>query len=130
MNLTNFLLPPRPSHRHTNLKRTCLMVLVAVLVMQIGSFQPVHAAEMEEQSGPSQLVTGAACFIVTPVYGAFKLAFAGLGAIVGGLTWTFTGGDEQAAQRIWDASLKGTYIITPDHLRGKESVEFLGSSDA
>ena len=126
MDKPNLLLPPH----HSYLKRTWLVVLLAFVVIQFGSYQPVHAAEMEEDTGSSQLLTGAACFILTPVYGAFKLVFAGTGAIVGGLAWTFTGGDEEAAQKIWDASLKGTYIITPDHLRGKESVEFVGSSDA
>lgn len=126
MDKPNLLLPPP----HSYLKRTCLVALLAVLVMQFGSYQPVHAAEMAEDTGTSQLLTGAACFILTPVYGAFKLAFAGTGAIVGGLAWTFTGGDEKAAQKIWDASLQGTYIITPDHLKGKKSVEFVGSSDA
>jgi len=130
MSKPNLLLPPITSHHHSYLKRTCMVVVFAFLVIQFGSFQPVHAAELEEDTGTSQLLSGAACFILTPVYGAFKLAFAGAGAIVGGLAWTFTGGDEEAAQKIWDASLKGTYIITPDHLNGKESVEFVGSSDA
>ena len=86
---------------------------------------PAYADEQTE-TGTSQLVTGAACFIVTPVYGAFKLVYAGLGGIAGGLTWVFTGGDSKAAQKVWDASLKGTYIITPDHLKGKKSINFVG----
>lgn len=130
MDKPNLLLRPIASHHHSYLKRTCLAVLLTFLFIQLGSIQPVHAAELEEETGTSQLLSGAACYILTPVYGAFKLAFAGAGAIVGGLAWTFTGGDEEAAQRIWDASLKGTYIITPDHLSGKESVEFVGPSGA
>ena len=130
MKKPNILFRSLTSHHHSYLKRTCLVVLLTFLCIQFGSFQSVHAAEMEKETGTSQLVTGAACFFLTPVYGAFKLAFAGAGAIVGGLAWAFTGGDEEAAQRIWDASLKGTYIITPDHLSGQESVEFVGSSDA
>ncbi len=75
---------------------------------------------------PINWLQGAACFLLTPVYGAFKLAYAGAGAIAGGLTWVFTGGDQRAAQKVWDASLKGTYIITPDHLRGRKQINFIG----
>lgn len=114
------------SKGQVSLRRGLKPVFFAVVIAVLASFQPVQAAEQEEPSGTSQLVTGAACFILTPVYGAFKLAFAGAGAIVGGLTWVFTGGDDQAAQRVWDASLKGTYIITPDHLAGDKQVHFVG----
>lgn len=105
----------------------CLsLILAAGLILSL-PLAPVHAAE-EESSGTSDFVTGAACFVITPVYGAFKLAFAGAGILIGGLTWVFTGGDEEAAQRVWDASLKGTYIITPEHLAGEKPIVFVGST--
>ena len=72
------------------------------------------------------MLSGAACLIITPVYGAFKLAYAGLGALGGGLTWIFTGGDDRSAQKIWDSSMKGTYLITPEHLRGNKPINFVG----
>ena len=102
--------------------------LLAVLMLCGLLLTPSAYAANEAQSGTSQLVTGAACFIVTPVYGAFKLAFAGVGSVVGGLTWIFTGGDYYAAKKVWDASQKGTYIITPDHLSGKKPIEFVGQT--
>lgn len=86
------------------------------------------APSAQAQSGTSEFVTGAACFIVTPVYGAFKLAYAGIGTIAGGLTWLFTGGDYYSAKKVWDASQKGTYIITPEHLNGSRPIEFVGST--
>ena len=102
-----------------------IMVLFILVFCTVITAPPANANEKTE-TGTSQLVTGAACFIVTPVYGAFKLVYAGAGAIAGGLTWVFTGGDGKAAQKVWDASLKGTYIITPDHLRGKKAINFVG----
>lgn len=87
---------------------------------------PLHA-QYEEPTEPGyDLATGAACFLITPVYGAFKLAFAGLGALTGGLTWIFTGGDTETAQRIWTTSLGGDYIITPAHLAGHKPIRFTG----
>jgi len=87
---------------------------------------PRSDASEYTDSGANQLATGAACFLLTPVYGAFKLVYAGVGAIAGGLTWVFTGGDQRAAQKVWDASLKGTYVITPEHLRGRKQINFVG----
>lgn len=105
------------------------MVMIAALTLHIMAAPMVQAAEVEESSGTADLVTGAACFVLTPVYGAFKLAFAGAGIIIGGLTWVFTGGDDQAAQRVWDASMKGTYIITPEHLSGEKPIIFVGPTE-
>ena len=100
--------------------------LLALLMLCGLLMAPSAYARHESQSGPAQLAAGAACFIVTPVYGAFKLVYAGLGTVAGGLTWLFTGGDTYSAKKVWDASQKGTYIITPDHLNGTKPIEFVG----
>lgn len=108
--------------------RRAPLVIMIVTFLSLAPVNPANLrAENDTRTGTSQLVTGASCFLLTPVYGAFKLAFAGTGAIIGGFTWLFTGGDEGAAQKVWDSSLKGTYVITPDHLSGEKPVEFIGS---
>ena len=71
----------------------------------------------------------AAAGLLTIPYFACKAAFAIGGGIVGGLTYAFTGGDETAAKRVWTTSMYGTYIITPDHLRGDKPIRFLGVAD-
>jgi hypothetical protein len=63
---------------------------------------------------------------VTPVYGAFKLAFATVGVVVGGFTWLFTGADVESAQKVWDTTIKGTYVISPAELTGDRPIEFTG----
>ncbi|RMH36387.1 MAG: hypothetical protein D6690_05950 [Nitrospirae bacterium] len=114
----------------TLVRTSCVtLILIAALTFHIMTVPMVQAAEIEDSSGTADLVTGAACFLLTPVYGAFKLAFAGAGIIIGGLTWVFTGGDDQAAQRVWDASMKGTYIITPEHLSGEKPIVFIGPTE-
>jgi len=118
MDMMNLFKPAVPGKRFSAVLLTALMLWGLLLAPN------VHAAQA--QSGTSQLVTGAACFIATPVYGAFKLAFAGVGSVIGGLTWVFTGGDYYAAKKVWDASQKGTYIITPEHLSGAKPIEFVG----
>jgi hypothetical protein len=71
----------------------------------------------------------AAAALSTILYLPFKAAFAIGGGIVGGLAYAFSGGNEQAAKSIWNTSLYGTYVITPEHLRGDRPVRFLGVAD-
>ena len=66
----------------------------------------------------------------TLLYFPLKAVFAISGGIVGGLAYAFSGGNEQAAKSIWDTSLYGTYILTPDHLQGNRPIRFLGVADS
>ncbi len=68
----------------------------------------------------------AASAVATILYFPFKAAFAIGGGIVGGLTYAFTGGNESAAKSVWQTSMYGTYVITPEHLAGDKPVRFLG----
>lgn|SRR5574341_1108053 len=105
-----------------------LIVIVLLCVLSQGFFISPAIAEESGGSGASDLLVGASCLVIGVPYTAFKLAFAGLGAIFGTFTYALTGGDEQAAQKVWDPSLRGTYIITPEHLKGEKRVEFVGKS--
>jgi hypothetical protein len=62
------------------------------------------------------------------VYFPAKLVYATLGGIVGGFTYALTGGDLDTAKEVWEPSFYGTYVITPDHLKGNEPVRFFGVS--
>jgi hypothetical protein len=70
-----------------------------------------------------------ASWALTIPYIAAKSAFALTGAIVGGVGYVFSGGNQDTAKAVWTTSICGTYIIRPAHLRGQEPVEFLGKSD-
>jgi len=77
-------------------------------------------------SAGMQVAAGLSNFLYLPL----KLAFAIGGGIVGGLTYAFSGGNEKAAMPVWETSLYGTYIITPDHLQGNRPIRFLGVADS
>jgi len=69
---------------------------------------------------------GVSSFFLTIPYGLTKVVYATLGGIIGGFTYALTGGNDRAAKAVWDSSLRGTYVITPDHLKGDKAVRFLG----
>jgi hypothetical protein len=110
------------------LRRYIMIVLLCALGQ--GFFISPAIAEETGGSGTSDLLMGASCLVVGVPYTAFKLTFAGLGAIFGTFTYALTGGDEEAAKKVWDPSLRGTYIITPEHLKGEKRVEFVGKNTA
>ena len=83
-------------------------------------------AEDTTPGTPSGAGLQAASWILTVPYGAAKVAFAILGGIVGGLTWALSGGNSEAAKSVWTTSMYGTYVITPEHLKGDKPIRFLG----
>jgi len=84
------------------------------------------AKEERSQDSASEAGLGAASVLLSIPYGAVKVAYAILGGITGGFTYALTGGNLKAAEAVWDTSLRGTYIITPEHLRGEKQIRFFG----
>lgn len=95
------------------------------------SQEPLPAAASDTEGGSaSSAGMGAAAGLSTLLYLPLKAAFAIGGGVVGGLAYAFSGGNENAAKSIWTTSMYGTYIITPDHLRGDKPIRFLGVPEA
>jgi hypothetical protein len=87
---------------------------------------PVNSSEGGSASSAGMQAAAAVSSIL---YFPFKAVFAIGGGIVGGLAYAFSGGNTEAAKSIWTTSMYGTYIITPDHLRGDKPIRFLGVAD-
>ncbi len=105
----------------------CMVSLTPSAWSQEAAPQP--ASDSAEGGNASSAGMGAAAGLSTLVYLPLKAAFAIGGGIVGGLAYAFSGGNEAAAKSIWTTSMYGTYIITPDHLRGDKPIRFLGVAD-
>ena len=125
-------------HVFTSTGSTPLFRLVAIgLVVALCTILTVPAAWSQETTPPtssdsteggsaSSAGMGAAAGLSTILYLPLKAAFAIGGGLVGGLAYAFSGGNETAAKSIWTTSMYGTYIITPEHLRGDKPIRFLG----
>ena len=55
-----------------------------------------------------------------------KVCYAVLGGTTAGLAYAFTFGDQQVTSILWDASVKGDYIVTPAMAEGDQPVRFKG----
>jgi len=101
--------------------RTCLLAIGTAALLAAPAHAEGEAASMSKEAG-----LGAGSAIASLVYAPVKLVYATGGLVVGGLAWAFSGGDSEVAGVILTPSVRGDYVVTPEQLRGKRSVEFFG----
>ena len=102
-------------------KRVIAAVIVAMMVCQIVMISSVRA-----ESAASEAGIGIGAFFATLLYTPTKIVYAILGGLAGGAAYGFSAGDEVAACRVWTPSFRGTYVLTPAHLRGEKPIRFAG----
>ncbi len=106
-----------------------MAVVMAVMLCHV-TVMPVATAFAKEEGSAetteSQGGMGIASVLASIPYGLAKVCYALVGGIVGGFTYVLSGFDEKPAKKVWDASIRGDYVITPDHLRGDKPVRFVG----
>ena len=94
-------------------------------------YQPFQSEKLDQavpgrdSSLGLQITSGTLSVLYLP----FKATYALLGGFFGGLAYVLTAGDETVTHAIWDASVGGTYWLTPQHLRGNQPVHFMGQSN-
>lgn len=106
-----------------------ILAFCGLTLVPAGWAESAGQASREERSRISASETGleVASLILTVVpYGPFKLVFAIVGGVIGGMTFVFSAGNTEAAKSVWYTTVYGTYVLTPDHLRGDKPVRFLG----
>jgi len=76
---------------------------------------------------------GAMTYVGTVVanipYFPAKVLFAGLGAATSGAAYVLTVGLNEPSNAIWDAAVKGNYVLTPAMIEGRQSVHFVGTAE-
>ena len=105
---------------------TCSIAMLGAPVLAQESNSASTAPVSSGDASASGVGIQAGSALATIVYFPLKLAFAIGGGVVGGLAYGFSGGSEQTAKNIWIPSMYGTYIITPDHLKGDKPIRFFG----
>ncbi len=76
------------------------------------------------ESAAQDVAYGTGSVFTTLVYAPVKASFCILGAITSGFTLPFAG--PQTAERVATRACGGTWAITPDALKGREPVRFVG----
>ena len=102
---------------------TRIWILAAVCALAVG-LAPVAASAEESTTEAGGI--GAAAAFGSLLYAPAKVAYAIGGGLVGGLAWVFSAGDTEVAGPIWDRSVRGDYVLTPEHVRGEVPIQFIG----
>ena len=101
------------------MKRTASLVVLTVILAVAG----LHGTAAADSTA-EQVTYGAGSVLGTVVYAPFKATFCILGGITSGFTCPFAGA--ATASRVATAGCGGTWAITPDVLKGREPVKFVG----
>jgi len=110
------------------MKTMAIRMLIVIVVLAI-CLAPATLAAKESAGGDmaSDVGIGAASFLFSLPYGGAKVAVALVGGLAGGVMYPF---DKHAAESVWHTTMEGDYLVTPDHLRGKKEIHFIGTPPA
>jgi hypothetical protein len=101
-------------------------IATAIIVLALGLLTPYN---VKAEGTGSNVGYGVGSVLASCVYSPAKLVYAGVGGLTGGLGFLLSGGSQDVAKKIWTPSVRGTYVITPDMLKGKEQVQFVGQPE-
>ena len=105
-------------------KRLAVRVCSGLIVLALVSAP--SAARATEQKAMSEAGFGATAAVASTVYGSIKIVYALGGTLVGSLGWLLSGGRTDVARAVMQPALRGDYVITPEHLKGRRAVRFVG----
>lgn len=109
--------------------RGATRALSAGLGLALGLAVPLVAPEpARAENAAKEFGLGVGTVAANLVYGPAKTLYAAGGGLVAGMAWAFSGGDHAVARPIVDASMRGDYVLGLDHLKGEQSIEFVGRS--
>jgi hypothetical protein len=101
-------------------------IATAIIVFALGLIIPYN---VKAEGTGSNVGYGVGSVLASCLYSPAKVVYAGVGGLTGGLGFLLTGGNQDVAKKIWTPSVRGTYVITPEMLKGKEQVQFIGQSE-
>ena len=105
--------------------RAARTLLVVALVAALGA---PAAARAESRSLGENFGLGLVAGFGTLVYFPVKMVYSMIGGMVGGLTYLVTLANEETANAVWQPTLGGSYVLTPDMIAGEQPVDFIGAA--
>ena len=104
---------------------TRLWLLTCLLSASIAAAPSDTATRDQASEGPSTLITMTAA-VGTLVYSPLKIVYAASGLVVGSMAWLWSFGSRRVTRPIFNAALRGDYVLMPEHLTGKRKLRFVG----
>lgn len=105
-------------------RMAAVVAVVGGLVLGTGTATRAEDNQFARDFGLGLGATGA-----NLLYMPTKIVYATLGGITGGFAYGLTGGNIEAARKVWIPSMGGTYVVTPAMLQLEEKVMFSGTTE-
>jgi len=108
-----------------------IVVLISLLMLSPFTLSAAEAPQGQplqttEPSSGEDLGYGVGSVLASMFYSPFKLTYAGLGLITGGLGYVLSAGNTDVMNNIISPAVRGNYVVTPRHLKGEEALIFVG----
>lgn len=123
--------------KKTYCRKALIIALVSLWIFSSFNLSAAEApAEKEpplqstEPSSGEDLGYGVGSVLASVFYSPFKLTYAGLGLVTGGLGFVLSAGNTDVANNIINPAVRGNYVVTPRHLKGEEPLIFVGAAPA
>ena len=100
--------------------------LLVAVVVALAVVAPASLATADSTS--QEVAYGTGSVLTTLVYAPVKASFCILGGVTSGFTLPFAG--PRTAEKVVSSACGGTWAITPDVLKGRERVRFVGGRGA
>lgn len=104
--------------------------LGGALILALVAAPSVAWSQQEDQGLHNEAGIGALAALSTLVYGPAKIVYATAGLLFGGIAWGLSGGDGEVLTAVVTPSVRGDYVVTPDHIRMQRGIEFFGRDPA
>lgn len=109
--------------------RRSTTVLAAVLAAALCTPAAASARDSNSKEAGSDFGIGVIAVLANVVYMPVKVTYGVLGGVTGGLAYVLSGANREVAEGVWVPSLGGDYVLTTDHMTGRDPVHFNGVRD-
>jgi hypothetical protein len=105
--------------------------IAAVFVAASLACAPASAVARESNSkeASADLGIGVVTALANIVYMPVKVTYGIMGGVTGGFAYVLSGANREVAEGVWVPSMGGDYVLTTDHMTGREQVHFNGVRD-
>jgi hypothetical protein len=102
------------------------MAAILLGLALVGQSTASFAAGGSQESTGTQIGAGVGSVVGSVVYFPFNASFCILGGVSSGFALVF--GGAKAAEKVADTTCRGTWAISPNVVKGKETVHFAGNT--
>jgi hypothetical protein len=103
-----------------------LRFVAAAAALSLVCASPASARDANSKEASADLGIGVVTALANVVYMPVKLTYGVMGGITGGLAYVLSGANRDVAEGVWVPSMGGDYVLTTDHMTGREQVHFNG----